>query len=132
MSYRAEIDVAGKIMDILSCEFEFNRDIDSKGRASSRVYGGQFTVQVESTANTMLLEQMLNNQYLPFDGSVVFYKGDEDDAEMKKLEFKRAYMIHFNEKLDILGKNPMLIELTITAEELLMGPAAYNGGWPVA
>ena len=132
MAYKALFNMGGNDMDVLAADYKLERDIDLKGRASSRVYGGQFTVEVESTADTSLIEQMLNNQYVPFDGALTFFKGDEKDAEMKKLEFKKAYMVKFHENLDIRGKRPMTITMTISAEQLIMDVAEYNGEWPTA
>jgi len=130
MAFKAMLDINGKERDILSCDYKLERDVDLKGRASSRVYGGQFTVEIESTADVSLIEQMLNHQYLPFDGKIKFFKGDENDAELKTLEFKKAYMVKFHENLDIRGKRPMTITMTISAEQLIMGAAEYNGEWP--
>ena len=65
------------------------------------------------------------------DGIITFKKSDED-ATMKELEFKKAYIVHFSENLDANGEKPMYIKFTVSAEELTMGSATHENRWPKA
>lgn len=77
MAFRATLSFAGKEFDVLDCTYNLKRDVDSKGRPSSNIYGGQIRLHVESTDDTSILENM-TNQFKPHSGSIVFKK------EMKK------------------------------------------------
>ncbi len=129
MSFRATLQLGNSSLDVLFCTYELSRDTDSKGRPASGLYGGRMTLEVESTADTSVLEAMVNSQFKPFSGSVIFKKGDED-AKMKELSFKNAYIVYFKETLDVHGKTPMVIQFTISAEELSMGDAIHENRWP--
>jgi hypothetical protein len=71
------------------------------------------------------------NQFKPFNGSVVFKKGDEEGM-MKELTFENAYIIEFAEGIDIVGTAPMSICITISAQTIKIGGAEYEENWPKA
>lgn len=131
MAFRAELTIAGKKYDVLNCTFTLSRDTDPKGRPSSNVYGGRITFEVESTSDTTIIESMVNSQFKPFSGGVVFKKTDED-AKMKELNFENAYIVHYQEGIDSSGENPMVVKFTISAETIKMGNMEHFNRWPVA
>ena len=50
---------------------------------------------------TLLLSRlMLNSQFKPVEGKIV-YKKSEEDAKMKEISFKNAYIVHYKETLDV-------------------------------
>jgi hypothetical protein len=123
--------MAGKDYDILLCTFELSRETDSKGKPSSGVYGGRITMEVESTADTSIVETMVNSQFKPIEG-VVTYKKTDEDAKMKELSFKNAYLVFYKEEIDVTGERPMYIRFTVSAEEITMGNATHENRWPKA
>ena len=130
MAFRSTLNLGGKEYDVLDCSYSLKRDVDSKGRPSSNIYGGRITVRVESTEDTTILETMVN-QFKPFNGSIVFKKGDEE-GKMKELSFENAYIIEFAEGIDIVGTAPMSISVTISAQTIKIGGAEYEENWPKA
>ena len=130
MAFRSTLNLGGKEYDVLDCSYSLKRDVDSKGRPSSNIYGGKITVRVESTEDTTILETMVN-QFKPFNGSIEFKKGDEE-GKMKELTFENAYIIEFAEGIDIVGPAPMSISVTISAQTIKIGGAEYEENWPTA
>ena len=130
MAFRSTLKLGGKEYDVLTCSYSLRRDVDSKGRPSSNIYGGRISVQVESTEDTTILETMVN-QFKPFNGSIVFKKGDEESM-MKELTFENAYIIEFSEGINIVGTAPMAINITISAQTIKIGGAEYEENWPTA
>ena len=130
MAFRSTLNLGGKEYDVLDCNYSLKRDVDSKGRPSSNIYGGRISVRVESTEDTTILETMVN-QFKPFNGSIVFKKGDEE-GKMKELIFENAYIIEFAEGIDIVGTAPMSIGITISAQIIKIGGAEYEENWPKA
>ena len=130
MAFRSTLKLGGKEYDVLTCSYSLRRDVDSKGRPSSNIYGGRITVQVESTEDTTILETMVN-QFKPFSGSIIFKKGDEESM-MKELTFENAYIIEFSEGINIVGVAPMAINITISAQTIKIGGAEYEENWPTA
>ena len=69
------------------------------------------------------------NQYKPVDGTVTFKTSDED-AKMKELSFEKAYVISFQESIDVKGAKPMQMDFTISAEKIKIGNAEHKNEWP--
>ncbi len=128
MAFRATLNLAGKEFDVLDCDYKLERDVDAKGRPASNIYGGKVRVRVESTEDTSILEQMVN-QFKPIAGSVIFKKGDEE-AKMKELTWENGYIISFEESIDVVGSNPMSTTFIVSAQVLKIGGAQYEQNWP--
>ena len=128
-SFRATLEMGGKEYDVLYSNYEFSRSTDSKGRPSSSISGGRVSVTVESTEDTTALESMVNSQFKPIDGKIVYKKTDED-AKMKEIAFKNAYIVHYKETLDTTNEVPMTIAMTFSAESITVGNAELDNRWP--
>ena len=72
---------------------------------------------------------MLNSQFKQVEGKIV-YKKIEEDAKMKEIEFKNAYIVYYKETLDVNNDVPMTIALTFSAELINVGNAALDNRWP--
>ena len=129
MAFRATLSLGGKEFDVLDCDYKLKRDVDSKGRPASNIYGGKVRVHVESTEDTSILEQMVS-QFKPISGSIVFKKGDEE-AKMKELSWENGYIIEFEENIDVIGKQPMTTVFVISAQVLKVGGAQFEQNWPI-
>lgn len=130
-SFRASFEFGGKEFDVLNAEYILNRNTDDKGKPSSSVKGGRVTLTVESTADTSVIESMVNNQFKAVEGKIVFKKTDED-SKMKEVEFKNAYIVYFKEELDVNNEIPMKLTVTFSAEELSIGNAVLENRWPIS
>ena len=126
-SFRATLELGGKEYDVLYSNYEFSRSTDSKGKPSSSISGGRVTV--ESTDDTTAIEAMLNSQFKAVEGKIV-YKKTEEDAKMKEIAFKNAYIVHYKETLDVNNETPMTIAMTFSAENITVGNAELDNRWP--
>lgn len=129
MAFKAQLSMSGKQYDVLSCTYALNRDVDPKGRPASGVYGGTIDIQVESTDDTSVVEAMVNNQYKPISGNVVFKKSEED-AKMKEIDFDDAYIVKYTEGINATGSDPMTYTFTISARKIKLGNAEHVNDWP--
>ena len=130
-SFRASFEFGGNEYDVLYSNFEFSRNTDSKGKPSSNVLGGRVHLVIESTEDTTVIESMLNGQFKPVEGKIVFKKTDED-AKMTEVTFKNAYVVNYKETLDVTNDVPMRIDVTFSAEEISVGDAILDNRWPKA
>lgn len=131
MAFKTILKLLAKEFDVLQCNFSLSRDVDAKGRPSSGVYGGTVHIELESTADTSVIEAMVNNQYKPISGSIVFKRGDED-AKMKELSFEDGYIIQYNEGITANNDVPMTLSFVISARKLKLGDAEHYNDWPRA
>ena len=130
-SFRASFEFGGNEYDVLYSNFEFSRNTDSKGKPSSNVLGGRVHLVIESTEDTTVIESMLNGQFKPVEGKIIFKKTDED-AKMKEVTFKNAYVVNYKETLDVTNDVPMRIDVTFSAEEISVRDATLDNRWPKA
>ena len=130
-SFRASFEFGGNEYDVLYSNFEFSRNTDSKGKPSSNVLGGRVHLVIESTEDTTVIESMLNGQFKPVEGKIVFKKTDED-AKMKEVTFKNAYVVNYKETLDVTNDVRMRSDVTFSAEEISVGDAILDNRWPKA
>ncbi len=128
MSFRANLSFEGEDFDVIKCDYTIERDVDSKGRPSSNLYGGKIHITVESTSKISLFDKMAS-QFKPNTGTISFKKDDED-ATMKELKWENGYIIGLDEGINIVGDNPMLIQLTISAQTITVGDAEFKQNWP--
>jgi hypothetical protein len=128
MAFRATLSLGGKEFDVLDCDYKLERDIDSKGRPASNIYGGKVRVHIESTDDSSILEAMVT-QFKPNSGSIVFKKGDEE-AKMKELSWENGYIVSFEESIDVVGSKPMTLTFVVSAQVLKVGSAQFEQNWP--
>lgn len=128
MAFKAKLNFNGKEYDVLDCKYSFKRDIDSKGRPASSIYGGIVEAHIESTEDTSILEAMIN-QYSMTSGSIVFRRSDEE-SKMKELSWESGYVIDFEEKIDVVGSKPMTLKFKVSAKTLKVNSASIEQEWP--
>ena len=128
MSFRATLKFNQKEYDVLECTYSLKRDVDSKGRPASNIYGGLIKVRIEYTDDTQILENMIT-QFKPVQGSVTFNKDDEE-AKLKELIWENGYVVDFEESINVVGATQMEIKFTISAQVIKMGGAQFEQNWP--
>ena len=128
MAFKSRLTLGSKEFDVLQCSFSLNRDVDAKGRPSSGVYGGTINIEIESTEDTSVIESMVNNQYKPQSGSIIFKKGEED-AKMKELTFEDGYIIQYNEGIAVNDNTPMTLSFVVSARSLKLVNDNHENDW---
>lgn len=130
MAFKATLKFEGQEYDVLECNYSFKRDVDLKGRPSSNVYGGNIFMEIESTEDTKIIAQMVN-QFKPCSGTITFNKGDEE-AKMKEITWENGYVIKYTEALDVIGREPMKINFVVSAEKIGVEGTEVDHRWPKA
>ena len=127
MSFKAKLKVAGKDINVLSCNYQLKQETDATGRPSSITRGGKVTMTVESTGDTTFFEWMTNN-FERKDGSIVFIKRD-DNATLKELKFGEAYLVEYRENFDGADTSPLTESFTLSAKSIELGSGKHENEW---
>lgn len=127
MSFKAKLDVNGKQVNVLSCSYDLNQEVDATGRPSSVTRGGRIRLQVESTGDSSFFEWMVNN-YERRDGTVSFLKRDTE-AKMKQLKFSEGYLVAYSEQFEATNEQPLSETFTISAREITVGQGTHVNEW---
>jgi hypothetical protein len=128
MAFRANLNFEGEDFDIIKWNFGVERDVDSKGRPASNLYGAKINITVESTTKVSLFDKM-STQFKPNTGTITFKKDDED-ATLKELKWENGYIVTLEEGIQVVGDHPMLITMTISAQNITFGEALLEQNWP--
>jgi type VI protein secretion system component Hcp len=130
MPYSSKIKLDAETFDILGGDIGFTRSVDTKGRPSSHVMGGQFSFTVEVTDKTLLVEQMVNSQNKPYATGSLEFTDAGDDGVTRKIEFANAYVVSYSESFSAAGA-AYTCSLTISAEKITVQTAVLDQRWPV-
>lgn len=127
MSFKLELNVAGKKINVLNCSYALKQETDNTGRPSTVTRGGKITLTVESTGESTFFDWMINN-FERKDGNVVFLKR-ESNATMKQLDFKEAYLVDYRESYDSSNEQPVTETFTLSARVISIGGSAHENEW---
>jgi hypothetical protein len=129
MSFKGIFKVDGKEYNVLSCNYRMNQDYDVTGRPSSVTRGGVVNLVVESTDSSKLFEWMCDS-YMKKDATITFNKREEN-AKLKELEIKEAYMVGYKESFDSTGTGAMTEDISLSAKSIKMGDGELVNEWPI-
>jgi len=129
MSFKAVFNVDGKDYNVLSSSFRMHQDIDATGRPSSIARGGVVKLLVESTDGSGLLQWMCDS-YMKKDAKITFNKREEN-AKLKELEIKEAYLVDYEEIFDSAGSSAMTEAITLSAKSIKIGDGEHTNEWPI-
>ena len=127
MSFKAKLNVGGKVFNVLNVNYGLFQETDATGRPSTVTRGGKIELTIEGTGSTELFEWMTNS-FERKDGSVKFFKRDSD-ATLKELKFTEGYLVKHKENFDSTGENPLTETFTISARKIEMGTGVYENEW---
>jgi type VI protein secretion system component Hcp len=112
--------------DVLSCHFNFRRNIDSRGAITSSLQDGLIHVEIESSESAKFFGYIGSNEKLS--GKIIFYKPDSDQR-LKQIEFKNAFLAQYSESMVATGNVPMTTNITISAQEISLEGEKVSWDW---
>lgn len=114
--------------EVAYVRYELNQQTDVEGQPTGRTRGGKITVKVKSKddGNTEILEWMCDS-HMSKNGHISF--NNMDGGEMKRLMFKKGYVVEYAETYDDANDNKQYEEFVITAKEIQVGNAKHNNTW---
>ena len=128
MAFAVKLELKGSKYDALGCNYSFHRDVDSKGRPESNVYGGTIKVVVEANDDTNIVARLIE-QSDPISGSVTFHK-DGNAVPMKTLSWENGYIMKYNETFDVTENVPMSIYFELSAGKITVGKETIDHKLP--
>lgn len=119
MSFLAKLNIDDKEYNVLSFSFGVDQNVSYAAglvNATGRPKLRTLDIVIESTANTGFFEWSvgINTEK---DGEIIFYKRDAM-ASSRKLEFKGAFCINYNESFNNASSNPMVTKLCLAAASI--------------
>jgi hypothetical protein len=127
MSFKAQLDIAGVVSNILDVKYELYQEVDASGRPSSVSRGGQIEITIESTASDKFIAAC-SDSFERLEGSIKYLKRDTN-ATLKELKFKEAYVVRYKEHFSSTGENPLTETFVLSAREISMGNMTFANEW---
>lgn len=128
MSFIAKINIDGEELNVLHCSFRFTQITDATGKPTAVPQGGNIKILLESTGSTNLFDWMISPTQTK-SGEIIFYRRDSM-SKMKTIEFSEAHCVDYYESFDSEGKNPMQIQIVVSAREIRINDSEYKNNWP--
>jgi hypothetical protein len=131
MSYKATMTITGTKSgkadyDVLSCHFNFRRDLDPRGMVTSALKDSLIHVELESIESSRFFGFITTNE--SFKGEIVFFKPDSDQR-LKKIEFEKAVIAQYSESMIATGNVPMTTNITISAQKISLEGETTEWAW---
>jgi hypothetical protein len=70
------------------------------------------------------------DSYMKKDATITFNKREEN-AKLKELEIKEAYMVGYQESFDSIGNGAMTESLSLSSKSIKMGDGEMQNEWPI-
>jgi hypothetical protein len=128
MSFKSVLNFNSKTFNVLNFDISFDRPVDHFRRPSGLIRGCKIAFTIEATDNNDFFTWFMS-QFTTKEGTFVFYQRDSEQ-KMRDIEFKKAYIISYNENFSAHGDNPYVINMEISCDEVRILQAFMAAFWP--
>ncbi len=126
---RVRIELDGlKTRDVISVRYSFRRQVDADGQPTSKVIIDGIFVRMKSLEGDGATEfpEWMCSIFKPKDGKIIFHSTKELQL-LKTLEFKRSYLVYYQETFD--EQSGFYEEIEITPKKITIGDADLEELW---
>ncbi|WP_271785211.1 type VI secretion system tube protein TssD [Aquimarina algiphila] len=127
MSFLAKLKIDNIEYNVLKARYSIHQSDDETGLPNERPTAGKLFLTVESNKSTDAISWAMSNKMLK-DGTLTFYNRDAIST-FRKIEFKDAYCLKFEEIFHSSNTDPLLSELIISAKELIIKDVSHTNPW---
>lgn len=127
MSFIANLNVDGNSYKILDCTLSMQQPLGVNQKPSGKVQGGSFSVSLELSKNTDLVDWMANS-VITKSGEVIFYNRDALSKNVT-VAFENAYCTALVMDYHAFNNQPLKVSITITAETLKINDVEHKNNW---
>ncbi|HCO66305.1 MAG TPA: type VI secretion system needle protein Hcp [Dysgonomonas sp.] len=114
-------------LEILDCNFSFQQGIDQRGKATTKVYGGNIEIILSQLPPQEIIEWGMESRKYK-NGIVVML--DSENLPVEKVLFENAACINFEVNYTQKGKSYATTRLDIRAEKLVVADGVdFDNEW---
>ena len=129
MSFKVKLELDGKTYNVLACKYELSQSRDRTGLPEGMPTGGEIHLRLESTGEPDFFKWMRDNNETK-DGKIIYYRRDAM-SKLQELVFKKDFFVNFIEDFNANSKEPLQIELIISAQQLIIGGVSFEKQWKI-
>ena len=128
MATLGRITIDGHEMAMIQYKLRLHQDVDNHSRICSEVRGGMIHVVVESSPDNGHIYAWAADKNMVKDGEIIFKRNQAANA-MRKVTFKNAYCVRYDEDYDALDETLMTITFSIAAGEITSDTTTFKNLW---
>jgi hypothetical protein len=126
-SIKSILTIGGQNYLLNTCTYSFNQSVDNLGRARAGVRSGLVEFTILGNEEAVIQHWAIDPKKM-YDGEIVFF--DIDNRQFKKLEFKKAYCVHYVETFVPSGGSiSYQFEVGLTASQLIINGIMHDNQW---
>ncbi len=130
MSLSARLHIEGHSKEdsgikILSCDYSFAQDVDSRGYKISKVRAGLINITLSGVGDIEIIQWMISDN-VKKDGKITF-SGVIDTGPQRSIIFKDALLVNYHESFS--DQTDIIINLTISARLIKISGVIYESLW---
>jgi Hemolysin coregulated protein Hcp (TssD) len=127
MSFLAKLTIDGADFNILECSYNLSQNTDPSGKPLGVTRGGQIILKIEASGKNDFINWMVAPNKTK-DGQVTFYKRDAM-SKLQEIKFEKGYCTSFTQIFNAQDKEPLLIEMTISARKMSFDGTDFENAW---
>ncbi|WP_298481233.1 type VI secretion system tube protein TssD [uncultured Maribacter sp.] len=131
MSFKAKLELDGKVITVLNYMIDVDQQADITGRPTATPTAGKISLTLEMSDLTMEIIRWALSETGTKNGKVIFYN-DNLSGILRTIYFENAFCIKYNENFDDEGIRPFTISIVISAKDLSIGDEKHKNNWPMA
>jgi len=131
MAFSASLHIEGhpKEQDgipVVSCDFNFQQQVDQRGLPISRVTGGVVNIGLRNENDYDLVVWMFS-QDAKKNGKIVFSSGETDNQSFQTVKFKDAALVNYHQFFS--EQSEITLNLAISCREIEISGATFTNTW---
>ena len=131
MAFSASLHIEGHPREqdgipVISCDFNFQQQIDQRGVTISRVTGGVINVGLKNENDYDLVVWMFSNDAKK-KGKIVFSSGTSDNQSFQTIKFTDGALVGYQQSFS--EQTEILVNLTISCREIDISGASFENVW---
>ena len=112
-------------INVVSCDFSFDQQVDAAGVPISRVSGGIINIGLKNENDYELMQWMFSNAAK--NGKIVLSSGMADNQSFQTIGFKDANLINYHQSFS--EESEVAVSLTISCREVEISGATFTNIW---
>jgi len=113
-------------INVISCEFTFQQQVDQRGMPSSRVNGGVINIGLKNENDFDLMLWMFS-QDTKKNGKIILTSGISENQAFQTIKFKDACLVTFHESFSEFSE--VSVDLSISCREIEISGAMFANIW---
>ena len=131
MSFKAKLELDGKVITVLNYMIDVDQQAVITGRPTASVVAGEISLSLEMSEYTKELSRWALGDTGTKEGKIIFYHNSLSGI-LRTITFSKAFCAFYKESYDHDDTQPYVLDVVINAKEIKIGDDEHINNWPMA